>query len=242
MKTCPFCAEDIQDAAIVCKHCGRDLPSTSGAEQSTRPENAASRGHQEGRGPTNTCPFCGQERKHPTMAFCPSCGRDIPKDEVSPRVVSRGAERSVPKPQKADNLKLAPGRRRIIAVVSIALGFSLTFVPDAAGLPFFLMWFGLAGLFVGQPLPRFGVAFCLAVLAMIPGVVYVFDQTRQEEAEQRAVEAEQEQVATEERQRHAAEARAKVIEEAAERFPSLRKGLPRRSGSDPGFPVTTVGQ
>lgn len=26
-RACPFCAEDIRNAAIVCKHCGRDVPS-----------------------------------------------------------------------------------------------------------------------------------------------------------------------------------------------------------------------
>jgi hypothetical protein len=56
MKQCPFCAEDIQDAAVVCKHCNRELSE-----------------HQKD---TISCPFCNASVSRGSR-ICPACGDDV---------------------------------------------------------------------------------------------------------------------------------------------------------------------
>lgn len=61
-RACPWCAETIKIAAVVCKHCGRDVEA---------PQPAAARVVTPSR-----CPSCATFQK-PGAQTCPSCGTDF---------------------------------------------------------------------------------------------------------------------------------------------------------------------
>lgn len=63
MKKCPFCAEEIQDEAVVCKHCKSDLNTTPSSTLTYR----------EGTGAVN-CDLCGGVLKKKTLATNTSGG------------------------------------------------------------------------------------------------------------------------------------------------------------------------
>jgi hypothetical protein len=69
---CPFCAEMILDAAVVCRFCGRDLPVNWGHTKADPSPQIGSTP-----GPMITCPQCSCLVLRGTRT-CPDCGTRIP--------------------------------------------------------------------------------------------------------------------------------------------------------------------